>query len=225
MRILVRQRAATAASEPARVVTVAPLRVRVPSRLMRVLDFDVECRPLHFYGDLVSKELTAMAWAWTDEPDRVTTLLLGDGDTDVPAMLNAFVAAYDKADMVTGHFIRGFDLPLIAGALTEYQMPMLGKKLTHDTKLDLVRRHGLSGSQENIGGMLGLKFPKEPMDQTKWRAANRLTPRGLAEVKRRVTGDVRQHIEMRKRLLELGYLGPPRQWEPGGAGHTPTYTP
>lgn len=69
-----------------------------------------------------------------------------------------------------------------------------------------------------------LVHPKVQMDQKKWRDANRLTPEGLAEVRKRVIGDVQQHIEMRRRLLELGYLSAPVKWESGGAGTT-EYTP
>lgn len=204
-------------------VRCAPTAVRVRARPLRVLDVDVEARPLHWIGgDYVSKEITAMAWAWTDAPEDVSCFVLGD--TDPAEMLRAFLAVYRHADLVTGHFLRGYDLPLINGALTEYQLPSLTEKLTHDTKLDLVRRQGLSSSQENLGAMLALEHPKVQMDQAKWRAANRLTPEGQALVRARVTGDVRQHMELRRRLLELGYLGPPKRWRPGVA-QVAIYTP
>src|SRR3990167_7531487 len=143
-------------------IRYAPAAVVVRSRPMRVLDFDVEARPLHWIsGDYVSKEITAMAWAWTDTPDDVACYLLGESDP--VAMLKAFRAAYDRADMVTGHFIRGYDLPMVNGALTEYQLPTLTEKLTQDTKIDLVRRQGLSSSQENLGAMLRLDHQKVKM--------------------------------------------------------------
>jgi hypothetical protein len=219
MRIIVRTTPKTAAN---RLSLDAP-RIVVKTRPMRILDFDVEARPLHWIsGDYVSKEITAIAWAWTDQPEHVTCYLLGD--TDPHQMLQAFKAVYREADMVTGHFIRGYDLPMINGALTEYALQPLEDKLTCDTKLDLVRRQGLSGSQENLGAMLGLEHGKVKMDQAKWRAANRLTPEGLAAVRERVVGDVQQHIEMRRRLLELGYLGAPVVWK-GGAAPVEVYTP
>lgn len=164
-----------------------------------------------------------MAWAWTDQPNVVWCYLLGE--TDTPTMLGEFLKAYDQADIVTGHYIRGYDLPMICGALTEYQMPALGKKMTQDTKLDLVRRAGLSGSQENLGAMFGLSHEKVKMDQAKWRNANRLTPEGRELTQERVVGDVQQHIELRQRLLELGYLGPPRLWESNSAEPLAGYTP
>jgi hypothetical protein len=213
-----------AASKPAapQTIRLAPSTVTLRARPLRVLDFDCECRPLHFYGDYVSKEITAIAWAWVDAPADVTCLLLGE--MELPDMLAAFTRAWDEADLVTGHFIRGFDIPLIQGALTEQRMPTLRDKMTHDTKLDLVRRHGISGSQENIGSMLGLSYPKVGMNQTTWRAANRLTPDGLEEVRKRAIGDVQQHIEMRAKLLELGYLAAPKKWR-GGSARAEDYTP
>jgi hypothetical protein len=219
MRIIVRAKPKTAANP----LSLDAPRIVVKTRPMRILDFDVEARPLHWIsGDYVSKEITAMAWAWTDRPEEVTCYLLGE--TDPITMLQAFRAAYCSADMVTGHFIRGYDLPMVNGALTEYQLPPLEDKLSHDTKLDLVRRQGLSGSQENLGAMLGLEHGKVKMDQAKWRAANRLTPEGLAHVRERVIGDVTQHIEMRRRLLQLGYLGSPVMWK-GGSAPVESYTP
>jgi hypothetical protein len=62
-------------------IRIAPSTVTVRSRPMRVLDFDVECRPLSFLGsDYMTKEITAMAWAWADDPERMTCYLLGEYD-------------------------------------------------------------------------------------------------------------------------------------------------
>lgn len=222
MRILIKPRQSP--NQPNKsTIAIRPTRVAIPHRPMRVLDFDCEARPLHWIsGDYVSKEITAIAWAWCDRPEQVSCYLLGE--VDPITMLMAFRAAYDTADMVTGHFIRGYDLPMVNGALTEYQLPTLGDKLSQDTKIDLVRRQGLSGSQENIGTMLKLNHPKVKMDQAKWRDANRLTPEGMALTRERVTGDVRQHIEMRRRLIDLGYLAAPVVWR-GGVSPIETYTP
>lgn len=212
MKLLIRRRLASAPES----LRVAPTAIALKHRPMRVLDFDVEARPLHWIsGDYVSKEITAIAWAWCDAPEDVTCLLLGE--VDPVEMLRQFTAAYSQADMVTGHFIRGYDLPMVNGALIEYQLPTLGDKLTQDTKLDLVRRQGLSASQENLGALLMLEHDKVKMNQARWRAANRLTPSGLAAVRERVVGDVQQHIEMRRRLLALGYLAPPVTWRGGTA--------
>lgn len=197
--------------------------LRLRTRRLRILDLDCEARPLHWIAsDYVSKEITAIAWAWTDRPEEVSCYLLGE--VEPQEMLQAFLSAFNAADMVTGHFIRGYDLPLINGALMEYGLPALSDKLAHDTKIDLVRRSGLSASQENLGAMLALRHPKVQMNQQTWRAANRLTPDGLALARERVIGDVRQHIELRAALLERGYLAPPVLWRSGSAPPE-TYVP
>jgi hypothetical protein len=63
------------------------------------------------------------------------------------------------------------------------------------------------------------------MNQVMWRAANRLTQEGFAYVRERVVGDVQQHIEMRKRLLELGYLRGPRMWRSQSVEKLVVYKP
>ena len=103
-------------------------------------------------------------------------------------------------------------------------MPTLPDKLVQDTKVDLVRSKGLSLSQESLGAMFRLEHAKVQMNQAKWRAANRLTPEGLAEVRERVVGDVRQHIALRQELLALGYLAPPKLWR-GGTASVESYVP
>lgn len=219
MRLLIRPIPAT----PSNSIALRPPRIVLKARPMRVLDFDCECRPLHFYGDYVSKEVTAIAWAWTDTPEDVTCLLLGE--LELPEMLRRFRVAYAAADMVIGHFIRGFDLPLLQGQCSELHLPPLGDKLSHDTKLDLMKRHGFSGSQENLGAMLGLHNPKVGMNQATWRAANRLTPEGLALVRERVVGDVKQHLEMYRRMREKDWLDAPVIWKCGSGQPTPEYAP
>jgi hypothetical protein len=204
------------------------LAVRSPAivvrhRPMRVLDFDIENRPLSYLGsDFTTAEVTAISWAWTDKPADVSVFLLGE--VEVPTILRSFLEAYEQADMVTGHYIKGHDLPMINGALMECRMAPLPDKLVQDTKVDLMRAKGISLSQESLGAMFRLDHAKVTMNQIKWRAANRLTPEGLAEVRQRVTGDVRQHIELRRELLELGYLSPPIMWR-SGATRSEQYTP
>src|SRR5262245_22375335 len=179
-------------------------------RALRVLDFDVENRTLAYLGmDYTTGELTAIAASWIGE-DRVHVWLLGRHS---PAeMLRGFLALYDEADIVTGHYIRKHELPMINRSLLEQGLPPLRRKMTSDTKADLIRAKHLSLSQESLGSMFGLSHRKEHMNQNQWREANRLTPKGLKETRRRVTGDVKQHKELRRRLLEMGALRAPRLW-------------
>lgn len=203
----------------------------VAKRDLRVLNFDCECRPLHWFGgDRVSKELTAIAWAFTDpkHPRRplgdieVRVLRLPDPECETLAdyfessgmitMLRDFVAAYNEADVVVGHFIKGYDLSTINGQLFECGLPLLRNTLAQDTKEDLPKLQGLSKSQENLGGTVGLRHPKVGMSQADWRIANRLMAEGLRRTERRVVGDVAQNIELRAELLSRGALSKPRMW-------------
>jgi hypothetical protein len=116
--------------------------------------------------------------------------------------------------MVTGHYLRKHDLPMLSGALLEFGLGTLTPKLCSDTCLDLVKHKDLSGSQEALAGMYGLPRHKHHMSQPQWREANRLTPKGLRETRKRVADDVRQHKLLRERLVAAGALKAPRVWVP-----------
>lgn len=181
-------------------------------KTLRVLDFDLENRPLSYAGnDWTTAEVTAIAWSWCHQK-KVHCYCLGE--VSMERMLTAFLGAYDAADMVTGHYIRKHDLPILNGALLEAKLPTLGAKLTCDTCLDLVKKKDMSASQESLGAMYGTSHRKEHMSQPDWREANRLTPAGLKETRRRVVGDVKQHKSLRLALIDAGVLKSPRMWYP-----------
>ena len=201
---------------PANALAIQAPKIVLRHRSMRVLDFDIENRPLSYLGsDFTTAEVTAIAWAWCDKPDDVKVYLLGEHS--LACILTSFADAYQQADLVTGHFITGHDLPMVNGALMECGMAPLPDRLVHDTKVHMMRSKGISLSQESLSAMFRLSHQKESMNQAQWRAANRLTPEGLAEVRRRATGDVQQHIELRQHLLDRGYLRAPQMWRCGTA--------
>jgi len=177
-----------------------------------ILDFDIENRPLTYAGkDFTFGEVTAIAASFGPYEDMHCWLL---GVDDPVVMLKEFTEFYNQAYMVTGHYIRKHDLPIINGAMLEYGLAPLGAKLTCDTYLDLVKIQGVSKSQENLSSMLGIEASKVGMSQMSWRSANRLEPGGLRKTEARVTGDVRQHQALRVKLIEQGMLTPPRVWSP-----------
>lgn len=194
-------------------------------RTARILDLDVECRPMAWYGgDWVTKEITAIAWRFTDEAEEDTRVWLLTPSRTWAEHINKrrrgmeqFIKDYAEADIVTGHYIRGFDLPLINGTCARLGLPMLAGKLAHDTKNDLVRMSGLSKSQENLAAYFEMKHAKQKMNTHLWEVGNSLVAEGRAETKRRVVGDVDQHIEFREGLLERGCINPPQYWSPGTA--------
>lgn len=177
-----------------------------------VLDFDIENRPITYLGgDFTTADITSIAWGWYGE-DEIHCRLLTKRESTRKRMLVDFVKAYDQADMVTGHYIRKHDLPIINGGLMELGLPLLGPKLTCDTKLDLVKRSGISASQESLADMYGIENKKKHMGQMAWRYANRLTPAGEELTRQRVCDDISQHKDLRLKLIEAGALGPPKMW-------------
>lgn len=200
--------------------------MRFTGQGLRILDFDTECRPLSYLGnDFTTGEVTAIATAWIvkDKARGIKCWLLGENSP--LEMAEAFRQMYDEADMVTGHFIRGFDLPVINGMMLDLGLPPLSDKLSHDTKNDLIKRKYVSASQENLAAELGIRAPKVQMNQHKWRQANRLTPEGIALTRKRVVGDVRQHVQMRQELLRRGWLSGPKLWRSSGHQMEQRYTP
>jgi hypothetical protein len=191
--------------------------VRLQLREARILDFDIERRPLSYAGgDWTTGEVTAIAASWVGE-DLVHCWQLDTSTSHVASMtwmLLGFRGLYEEADIVTGHYIRPFDLPHINGALAEFGLPGLTPKLTSDTKQDCLVTGDISKSQENLAAMLGIDAPKIHVNQHEWRQANRLTPEGLKATEERVVGDVIQHKALRAEMLRRGLLGPPKQWSP-----------
>lgn len=182
-------------------------------RRLRVLDIDVECLPGHWIGgDYVSKVITAVAWKWVGSKEAVQVRTHYDFETEELAEQISYQIA--DADIVAGHYIRGFDLRLINGNLLRAGRPSLEAILAHDTKLDLLTTSGRSLSQKNLAAMIGVHHPKIDVTLTEWEGFNTRTPGFKSKGVERVKGDVLQNIEMRDRLIEMEWLGPPQRWDP-----------
>ena len=207
------------------------------ARPARILDFDIENRPLSYWiPDRPTAEITAIAWMWRGDHDSIDCVLLAppcwhkgheDRCPDMPdyvvserEMLARFVAVFNQADMVTGHYIRRHDLPITNAMLYEMDVPLLEQKMTSDTKLDMFKKADLPATQEFLLEQLqpvcplGIPLEKYHMSQKSWREANRLTPKGSELTKRRVMTDVHAHSHMREEMLSRGWLGSPKLWVP-----------
>jgi hypothetical protein len=189
------------------------MKIKTTTRAVKVLDFDIENRPLsYWYDGNPTAEVTAIAASWIGD-DHVHCWLLTKSDDTLP-MLEGFMELYNQADIVTGHYIRKHDLPILNGAMMEHELPTMQPKYTQDTKMDLIKRGGLSMSQEALSAMFGIDAEKVHMTQQMWRDANRLTKEGLELTKQRVVGDIIQHKQLREELLRRGLLKAPRLWRP-----------
>lgn len=181
-------------------------------RSLKVLIFDIENRPLSYWADRPTAEITAIASVWANDISTVEVKLLGvDSPED---MLNSFLARYNEADVVVGHYIRRHDLPIINGALMEYGLGVLAPKLTVDTRLDMFKKGDIPATQEYLAELFGLPFDKVHMTQHKWRAANRLTPEGIEATRKRVVGDILQNMTLRSYMVSHNLLKAPRTWSP-----------
>ena len=181
----------------------------------RVLDMDIETRRIGFHSggrfNPDGCEPVIIAWSWADERKVDYRTLIDDG---AEAMLEAFLRVYEAADVVTGHYLRKFDLPILAGAYLENDLGAMPEALVSDTKCDLRSFQGLSKSQENLSNMLRLSKDKYSMSDHGWRGIARLEPKAMEEARRRCVGDVKQHKELRVGLLNAGALRAPKVWRP-----------
>jgi hypothetical protein len=179
----------------------------------------MECRPgAWFGGDFVTKIPTAIGWKWIGTRGKIESALL----LELPAqnmqvrdalamMMDRFLEEMLVADVVVGHYIRGFDLPLLNNIQIRLGRSPLPDVMAQDTKLDLAKIHGISKSLENLGSLLSLSHPKVHMSAPDWERAYEGNG-GLDSQRKRVEGDVRLNIVLRKKLLELGFLGAPKAW-------------
>lgn len=184
----------------------------------RILDFDIETRLVGFYQAGKFKpagcEPISIGCSWVGEK-KISSLLIAEASHDtVVAMLHWFREFYEEADMVTGHYITKFDLPILNTAMLEWGLDPLGPVLAQDTKTDLIKFEGFSKSQENLSDMLRTGRPKYHMSDADWRRATRLTSGGRKRNRKRVESDVYQHKALRKNLIERGMLHPPKMWVP-----------
>lgn len=187
----------------------------ISKKKLRILHFDCESRPLSFWipDGPPTAEITAIASCWADDLGSMTVHLLG---RDEPKnMFQFFQERYAEADLVTGHYVRKFDLPLLNAMLMEAGLPQLSAKLVSDTKEDMRKKSSLPATQEYLSELFGIPAPKIQMSQHTWRNANRLNdPNWIQRTEQRVSGDVIQHMLLRSEMIKRDLLKTPRLWRP-----------
>lgn len=185
-------------------------------RDLRVLDFDVETVAAGFADpDWVPQKITCVAWSWLGE-DTVESRICGPtgifGDPTRRAdMLEPLLMRIREADMLTGHNIARFDLPVINAEAMRLGLEPLGSVLVQDT-MWLRRSKGFKKGQDNLGRLLRIADEKLALDWQAWQDA--YDEDGWVTIRRRAESDVTMHKQMRSALLELGYLRTPRAWNP-----------
>jgi DNA polymerase elongation subunit (family B) len=192
---------------------VLVVKIRKPAR--RVLVFDLETLAAG-YADpsWVPDKITVAAWSWLDE-NGVESLTTGkDGFFSARLRgerLGPLLDAIREADMLVGHNILRFDLPVLQAESIRCDLPPLGPVLTHDT-IRLLRTKGLKKGQDDLSVMVGSPLKKKTLNWSEWDRA--YEEDGWPVPVERCVSDVRQNKTLYRRLLERGVLRPERMWRP-----------
>lgn len=187
----------------------------VPTSSRRLLDFDIETVAAG-YADpqWVPSTVTAWAFSWGWGDDVTVAALPVRSFYSVRArrrFLGPLLEALREADVVTGHNVLRFDLPVLQAEVMRLGLPSLRPVLVQDT-IRLPRSKGFKKGQDNLGTLLDVPLEKLPLNFQQW--ADAYAEKDLGTVKDRVAGDVRQHMLIREEMRKRGWLKPPRMWSP-----------
>ena len=178
----------------------------------RILAFDIENKPVSYNGDWPTAHITAIAACWVDQPESIRYWPVTF--KTVAKQLERFRAVYDKADIVTGHYIRKHDLPIINGRMMTNMLSPLGQKMTLDTKLDWLKKKDVSATLENLLKYYGIEHGKAHLSAADWEAINEGDVAGQTLLKERCVGDVIAQAALFRKMVSLDHLGAPKMWRP-----------
>ena len=182
-----------------------PLIVSTPKR---ILDWDVETIAAGFADpNWVPQFITVVAWSWVGSDEVHAHTRLGSRDE----MLKEIRHLVSSADMVTGHNMLRFDLPILQSELLRNGFASLPPVLVQDT-IKLVKTKGFKKGQDNLSTLLRVPAGKMALSWQEWQDA--YDEEDWQTVVDRCKGDVVQHKLMRAEMLERGWLKPPVLWKP-----------
>lgn len=180
----------------------------------RILDFDIETVAAGFADpQWVPQKVTCIAWSWVGSNHVESSVCEPEGLFYRPwrraSMLAELLNLIDEADMVTGHNLLRFDLPVLNADAMRLGLEPLRKVLVQDT-MRLPRAKGFKKGQDNLGGLYQTTQRKVSLDWQEWEDA--YAERGWPKVRERCETDVRMHLEIREGLIADGLLKPPVWW-------------
>lgn len=190
------------------------MKLTISSKQQRILDFDIETIAAGFADpEWVPQKITCVAWSWIGS-DRVESRICGPygifGQPKLRAeMLQDLLFQIEQADMLTGHNINRFDLPVINAECMRLGLEPIREIRTQDT-MRLVRSKGFKKGLDNLsqlhrvpGQKLSLSWQEwqDGYDHSDWRV-----------VRERCESDVLLHKATRERLARSGVLKEPRIW-------------
>lgn len=180
----------------------------------RILDFDVETVAAGFADpDWVPQKITCVAWSWIGS-DRVESRICGPfGIFGQPGhrriMLMSLLEQIRAADMVTGHNLERFDLPVINAECMRLGLGPIKSVFVQDT-MRVFRAKGFKKGQDNLGRLLKIENEKLALDWQAWQDG--YDEKGWETIRRRAESDVLMHKEMRAEMIRRDLLKPPRTW-------------
>jgi DNA polymerase elongation subunit (family B) len=193
-----------------------PLRWRSEEgQALRILDFDIETVAAGFADpDWVPQKITCVAWSWIGSEEvevRISTAAGLFGRPELRArMLRPLLAAINEADMLTGHNILRFDLPVLNSECLRLGLPTVPSILVQDTMKLGAWTKGFKKGQDNLGRMLKVKDEKLALDWQAWQDA--YDEKGWVTIKERCVSDIRQHKQIRAEMIARNMLAAPRRW-------------
>lgn len=187
----------------------------IPLSTRRVLDFDLETVAAGYADpNWVPSHVTAWAFSWVGK-SRIHVGALPVAslfDRHAKAVfLEPLLAAIRQADVLTGHNLIRFDLPVLQTEMMRLDLPSLTPVLVQDT-IRLPRSKGFKKGLDNLGVLLETLTRKRSLNWEEWDRA--YGEPDLATVKARVRSDVKMHKEVREKMRERGWLAAPRLWKP-----------
>ena len=184
-----------------------------------ILVFDMEARPTAWIGgDYVGRTMTAYACSYLDSEFIESDVIAAGDYARWKDMVTILAENLEHADIVVGHYIRGFDLPLLNADLERIGAVSLPRLLALDTKIDRKQGNGLSESLENLLARYDLPEQKMSMKEPWWEEFNLWqTERTRTLVRERVESDVAGTKALYRAMIEADRLKEPKAWDPTSA--------
>jgi len=185
-------------------------------RDLRILDFDTETIAAGFDDpNWVPQKITCVAWSWIGSDEIESRIATSEGLFRRPErrrkMLVPLLEAIGEADMLTGHNLLRFDLPVLMAECLRLGLPALKPVLVQDT-IRIVKTKGFKKGQDNLVALTGVPTPKLVLSWQQWQHA--YEEKAWATVVERCKSDVEGHKLMRQEMLDRGWLKDPVLWRP-----------
>ena len=189
--------------------------VTLTTTQLKILDFDIETLAAGFADpNWVPQKITCVSWSWIGSDDIEVLICgqLGFFKPEVRApVVEALVDQINQADIVTGHNIIRFDLPVLNSECLRLGLPPLKPVEVQDT-MRIVKTKGLKKGQDNLGRLLKTAEQKLSLDWQAWEEA--YEEDGWATIKERCVSDVKMHKELRLEMIRKGWLKKNSTWRP-----------